>query len=708
MEVKGLQEADALHLLLINAKIPQPWDAPTTEAGSLIAKALGYLALALIQAGTCVYRGICKLGDYLDKHSSARRKLQGKVKPPKGDYVQEVIEAVYSTFDVSLGVLQKQMTVVSQDASELLKMIAFFHFEFIPLEIFERAVSNRNKILQGVSPTSFKEGVVNAIVRRIEPSQPLPSFLRAQGGELDKYRIDYAIAELQSLSLIRRDANSISLHPLIHSWARDSLTASRRFLWASLALNTLSESISLPPNGSSESDGEFHRAVVPHLETCLAENGNPVSEATAGMGKARLQISKFLQPTLVSIIGGQVRAHAKFGWVFAERGRFEKAAIHLEIVHAMLVKILGEESQKAMSAALGLAGVYWGLGRLEEAITLQRAVVTTRSRIFGPTDERTLQAMDQLGRSYWLHGQYNEALELQETTSKRLSATLGEKHPQTLSALDNLGVTLGAWHRYRESLEIHQRVLAARTELLGETHLDTLTTKGNLGMALLDLGRLEEAKAAMTELHHQREKQLGKEHPWTLWAVCYLAKINTQLGLLAEAEEMLNRGIEAGVRSLSDDHLGVLVGRGTLALIYAWTNRLEEAERLTVDTINKIEKTRGISHADCVYALWRLARLYVLMGRPERAIETCALGIQRAEMRLTRKHPLVKELEELIQALEGPSQVVLELREQKKDWSNTKLTASLAQSSGSTDSKRRDLRRRFPRRISEVGKTVTW
>ena len=56
LELKGLREDEALQLLLTKADIPGPWDMPTREAGNLITKTLGYLALAVIQAGNCIYR----------------------------------------------------------------------------------------------------------------------------------------------------------------------------------------------------------------------------------------------------------------------------------------------------------------------------------------------------------------------------------------------------------------------------------------------------------------------------------------------------------------------------------------------------------------------------------------------------------------------------------------------------------------------------
>ncbi len=674
LELKGLKEAEAIQLLLTKADIPQPWDSSTTKTASLIAKALGYLALALIQAGTCVYRGVCDLGGYLEMHALAKRRQRNRPPDSHMDPVSDVIEVVYSTFDVSLSLLRTHKNVQTRDASELLKMIAYFHFEFIPLELFSRAVSNPDGLLRPTTSSgSWTSSLAGGLLSRLEPPTPLPGFLKVKDREVGKRRIKFALADLQSLSLIRLDGKYISLHPLIHSWARDSLTTSQNHVWASIALHTIMRSISLPPQSDTKTDGDFHRDILPHLETCLAVTGNPISPARHGMGKLRVRVAMILQPTLLLLLRDQICIHAKCGWVFAERGYFDKAAAHLQIVRDMLVKLAGEGDEKTMNATLGLAGVLWGLGRLEEGIKLGRSVVETRTRIYGPGDERTLGSMNRLGQSYWLNGQYCEALELQEITSTRMKKNLGEHHPATLDALDNLGVTLSSWYRYQESLDAHTFVLAARERSLGETHLDTLTTKCNLATALLELGRPDEAIVAMTEVYTQRQNQLGKEHPWTLWAVSDLCKIKIRLGHFDEAEEMLNWGLSAATRSLGDNHLGVLMGRGLLAQIYTGTGRLEEAEKLALDTIRRVESSRGIVHPDCVYGLWRLARLYVLRGCRAKAVDTCELGLQRAGVRISRKHPLAKDLEMLLDRLKDPLSTADELLDLKEGRFDTPL-----------------------------------
>lgn len=672
-ELRGLEQEYALHLLLAEAGIPRPWDISITEAGNLITQTLGYLAIALVQAGISIYKEICRLEEYLDFFSESRNKLVEKKRLAQLTAETDDLDdsdslEVYATFDISYKFLLARRTEESLDALDLLKVLSFFHFERIPRELFSRAVANRLRA-QKTSKSSSRtiiDGLKNSLLRRAQPPRPLPRFIRDEQEKHNTFRVRKAIAELRSLSLVSSDGDYISLHPLVYHWARDKLSAMEAPVWAAAALNTILEAVSLPPEGSSEADGKFHRDILPHLAVCLEKHSGPISPTTSGMRPLHVWAAKLFQPTRLLIIRDEVQNAAKCGWVFAERGQFQKAATYLEPTEATLTSLLGVEHEKTMVARLGLAGVYWGLGRLDKAIELQKSVANARSKILGEMHEQTLQARDHLGKSYWLDGQYQKALDLQQETAERMKCTIGPGHRlyrETLAALDNLGVTLGAWRRFRESLQIHREVLAAREKILGEpTHHDTLTTKANLAMALLDLRNLEEARCYMAEVYEQRQQQLGKEHPWTLWALCYLAKVEIEFGELDRSEEMLLWGIEAGKRSLSEGHLGILMGQGELAKVYARQGRLEEAEQLILDTSTKLEVSRGANHPDSIYCSLKLVQLYVIKGEREKALVACRFGLDKVDKSIQRRHPMGRDVEEMFNMLKDPLSSLDDLR----------------------------------------------
>lgn len=637
VEFKGLKKGEALLLLLKAADIRSPWNASTEERGNQIANTLGYLALALINAGSLILQRICDLTNYLDFYNQYRRELGAKRRSLRAS--DQNLYLLPSTWGLSLECLEKKNTHASRDATQLLSIVAFFHFERIPIAIFTRAINNRAKDLEDPANMSLSARFLSIFRNRLQQPPLLPDFLRQE--KLDEFDVRSALRELYSFSLIYYDGtDSFSLHPVVHAWARDRLSLGGQSLWMHIARNTLAESILLPPGDSGEVHEKFRRDILPHLDVCLATCPIQIYDFKTYFGGIKFPFALLLHYILLVNFREQVLMAAKFGYVYLERGRFNQAAEHLVMAKEALIQSRGCEDGVSMRAMLALANAYWGLGRLNEAIALQKTVVDARKKVLGPEHRETLSAMDELGRSYWLNGQYHEALEIQTLTTERMKAALGKDSADTLAAMDNLGVTLGSWQRYQESMELHRQVLRFREKALGPSHVDTLTTTNNLAMALFDLKRPNEAKKLMLKVHEERKLKLGKEHPWTLWALCNLAKIESSMGFLAEAEEMLLGGIPAAKRSLGDDHLGVLMGCCELARVFARQKRYAEAEVLANETLERLEQSRGLEHPDTVQTLWKIAELYELQNKIEKALETCTVAMQRIDMRLTKQHPL--------------------------------------------------------------------
>ena len=640
---KGLKQKDALSLLLKAADFPRPWNSTVEDMGTKITDALGCLALALVHAGALILQRMCRLEDYLDFYSQYRKRIAAR---RSGAATEEDQVTIYATWEHSLDSLEIRHTEASSDAAQILSIVAFFHFEHIRVDIFTRAWSNRRQAYQYKANPSFLERLFNSLFTRIQPPPLLPGFLKRDSSEVDEYRIRRALQELSSFSLISYDGgnDTFSLHPVVHAWARDRLGRGEQALWVQIALNILAESIRLPPNDTGQIHEDYRRDILPHLDLCLQACPISILDYEAFFGGLKLPVALMVWHTWLFIFRHQAMSAAKFGYVYAELGRFKNSAMLLSKVKNALVQSRGNQNDMTMKTMLGLAGVYWGLGRLEEATALQKLVIEARTCVLGPNHQETISVMDHLGRSYWLNGQYNEALELQTVTVERAMSQLGSTHEVTLMALDNLGVTYGSWRRFEESRDMHQRVLAARKKKLGPTDLDTLLALNNLAMALHDLGELDRAKNYMCEVYEQRRAKLGKEHPWTLWALCNLAKVHTALKLFDKAEDMLVGGIAAAERSLGEDHLGVLMGVGELARVYAWCGKIEKAEDLMRDLIPRFENSRGVDHPDTVYALFKKAHLYEMQNKFKEAIEACTLAGERAQTKLTKKHPLTQDI----------------------------------------------------------------
>jgi hypothetical protein len=426
------------------ADILPPWDLPTETAGNEITKTLGYLALAVIQAGNSIYNKICNLKEYLGFY---RRFLENRQRRKSVSNSEDSIERnaenddIYSAFDFSFQNIVSSNTTPSQDAVEVLNIVSFYHFDHIRIEIFERGMNLEQNHLRQSPIASLQAGFVNAVVSRLRPPRALPRMLKQSAEDMHPLCIREALRELYASSLITygTDERSFSLHPLVHAWARDRIPPKERSLWAMISFHTLMASIPLPPMESKEPDLSFRRSLIPHLNECLGACPMEFREFYGlKIGRYR-RFMLFFQPTLVFSFREMIQNAAKCGILYAETGDFLKSAYYLFLAKESLVKLVGPHDAKTTATMLGLAGVLWGLGRLREAIALQEQVVKSRQQVLGPNHRETLLAMDSLGQSFWLNGQYCEALQLQQQTAENMRIHLGERDENTLKALDNSG-----------------------------------------------------------------------------------------------------------------------------------------------------------------------------------------------------------------------------------------------------------------------------
>lgn len=651
IELGGLKEEEALYLLLRSAKIRTPWNNSIEAAGNEITKALGYLALAVKQAGTAIAQKFCDLTEYLGFYRYYRKKRQrassvpGTISPEISSSSQS--QDIYSAFDLSFVYIERKQTVESLDAIEILNIVSFYHFRNIRVDIFEKALKNRQA---STTSSTFRE----ALASRLQPPVLLPRFLRQDVADTDPLYVKTILRELYICSLINyeEESKTFYLHPLVHTWARDHMHPSQRKVWAHIALNTLMEAVTLPSEKDPGADSQFLRDIIPHLDECVAASPVEIKIPNSRLGNFFLIGLNLILPTMSYVLRIQARLAAKCGYLYAQSGRFSRAAHYLSMVKDLLAQTLGYDNETTQKAALFLADILWGLGKLKDGITLQSQIVEVRTRRLGASHRETLQAMAKLGQSFWLNGQYVESLCVLEDTARISSEALGPNDLDTLIVLDHLGVTLSSWQRYEESKALHEKVLKIRKGTIGEYNLDTLATMSNLAMAMLDLGQPEQAQRVMHQVYEKRKEKLGKEHPYTLWALCYFSKIHVELGHLDEAEDMLVGGIAAGKRSLGDEHLGVLVGCGELARVYARQGRLDEAEELTLSTLERIKESRGSEHCDYIFGMWKLGQLYELQNNVAKALRAYRTALENTETRLTQDFPLSKQIKMRIMIVE--------------------------------------------------------
>ncbi|EFY94038.2 hypothetical protein MAA_10501 [Metarhizium robertsii ARSEF 23] len=403
-EYGGMDVEEAITLLLRAAGVEDTDDRASREAAAPVAKILGWLALAIVQACAYVRKGLCRIDEYCDIYSRHREKLLS-YRSVQGQ--SEYQHTVYTTWEISIEAIKKQPEKCSSHAIELIGIFSFLHYEGIREDIFELAHKNiHNGIVESNNITD----------------------LHCTGSPKDQPQWDpmvfrEAASLLASFSLIKIEemGRRISMHPLVHVWARDCLSDSMQRQYWTAASSIVAAAIT---DGYQVSDYQFRRSLVPHIDSCVS------------LCKDRPFISAFSGP-------GRIYMGIRFAKVFEENGRLLSAFELREKIFEASQRTLGHEHPDTLTAMANLAIIYKDLGRRKEAMELEEKVFEARQRTLGHEHPDTLDAMTNLAISYGGLGRRQEAMELEEKVFEARQRTLGHEHPDTRDALTNLAILKG-------------------------------------------------------------------------------------------------------------------------------------------------------------------------------------------------------------------------------------------------------------------------
>ena len=378
IELTGLRKDDAVSLLLQAAGVSRPWDTATEERCAKIADALGYLPLALTQAGDLILKRICDFETFWAFYSKYRRQTRARSMSMDGKACDELM--VYSAWEQSMRSLKRRGRESSNDAVQLLNIVSCFHFEHIRVDIFLRALSNKVKDTKD-SERSLSAKLRRAITRRLSPPPILPEFLRQEHSSVDHFRVKRALHELESFSIIKYDesGDSFSLNRLVHAWARDRLTQGEQALWAHVALNTLLESVSLSPGGSRVPPAEFHRDILPHLDACLSLCPIKSLDYNSRFRKSKFSLAFAWEYAADLHFRNEATKAAKCGYVLADGGRVRDAVRYLLLVKNVLAEDAEYKNEWTERAMITLTEICHELGSscLELADSLQGVRITS-------------------------------------------------------------------------------------------------------------------------------------------------------------------------------------------------------------------------------------------------------------------------------------------------------------------------------------------
>ncbi|KAF2024813.1 TPR-like protein [Setomelanomma holmii] len=434
-----------------------------------------------------------------------------------------------------------------------------------------------------------------------------PDILQHVWTEGTQARFRRALSVLVDHSIIEYEPSKglCTMHPVVHTWARERLPATEQRRWLRCKTAILAYCISPYLEASGR---HFRGLLVPHIRSCLQLYDSQ-------------DLSRFLTLDTASKL-------ERFAWVFAEQGHWKVArGLLLNIVTIREAK-LGKQHDNTIRAKLSLGQTYWNLFEVKDAIMFQRAVLDSlrwhRPRLsdwaiwplWAPIHLPYCIALNEITPSLWLAGQRLWSKRTGKRAVDGLTIHIGREDPLTLKAMFNLGRTYLHLGEEEKSRELLVWVLRRQKRYFGMNHPDTLMTRNELGILLCASKKhLNAAQRLVENVLQTRKKIMGEEHAYTLWSVNDLSKIYVEVGRTDDAFRILENIAPIVKRTLGDDHVGMLLTKSNLARAYYLAGNWTEAEETVRPLLAKLQN----DHPDWFHNMYGYAHILFKLGRIDEA-----------------------------------------------------------------------------------------
>uniref|UniRef100_A0AAU2UVU0 FxSxx-COOH system tetratricopeptide repeat protein n=1 Tax=Streptomyces sp. NBC_00003 TaxID=2903608 RepID=A0AAU2UVU0_9ACTN len=188
----------------------------------------------------------------------------------------------------------------------------------------------------------------------------------------------------------------------------------------------------------------------------------------------------------------------------------------LETALAQYEQVLGDAHPDTLQSRNNLAGAYASVGDLGRAIPLLEATLAQREQVLGDTHPHTLLSRNNLAGAYRAAGDAGRAIPLLEATVTQYEQVLGDAHPDTLQSRNNLAGAYASVGDLGRAIPLLEATVTQYEQVLGDTHPHTLQSRNSLADAYRVAGDLDRAIALYEATLAQREQVLGDTHPHTL------------------------------------------------------------------------------------------------------------------------------------------------------------------------------------------------
>ncbi|MBS0588312.1 MAG: tetratricopeptide repeat protein [Proteobacteria bacterium] len=497
----------------------RPLANDNTQA-ALLAETLGYLALALEQAGAYICQHRLTFENYLQQWRSQRDKILAWYDERLMQYPKSVAVTWQTSFD-QLGAFARQ----------LLQRLAW------------------------LSPSPIPEALLDVPVTDSK-------------NEADPFA---ALAELESYSLVTRarDNPSFTVHRLVQEITRrqqddpGNTRLHEALRWLNTAFSGDPQDVRnwpvlnpLAPHaqavaGYADAAGIaaptarlFNQLGAMYLTKSLYAKAEPLMRHALAIDEANLGLN---HPKVALLLNN-------LALLLQETNRLTEAEPLIRRALAIDELSFGPDHPNVARDLNNLAQLLKATNRLIEAEPLMRRALAIDELSFGPDHPDVAIDLNNLAQLLLDTNRLTEAEPLIRRALAIDEASFGSDHPSFARDLNNLSRLLQTTNRLTEAEPLMRRALAIAEESLGADHPNVASSLSNLALLLQDTNRLTEAEPLMRRALAIDVSSFGPDHPNVAIRLNNLARLLQDTNRLTEAEPLMRRALAIFIASLGAEH----------------------------------------------------------------------------------------------------------------------------------------------------------
>ncbi|KAF3235112.1 hypothetical protein TWF192_001078 [Orbilia oligospora] len=584
--LEQLDKDSAINLLSSLAHITVPRKDVEHELVAVVTK-LGFMPLAISHAGYFMQQTKVSPGEYLLHYEEAFMDAQARIPRFGWNYRRDKAS---TTWEMSFSRVEKENT----EAAFLLLMCSYLNYEEISEDLWDTERFNR---------AQFRE----------------------------------MVGLLSSYSLVRVVGTGIfSVHPVVHSWARERQAQPERLAVLKDVLILLGNASGRDKMSreSSNWDSREERMILAHLGY-LDQHFDPSAfESFFHQEETKTGVETTAENKNLVIAFYNIAA------VYNNGGKYGKALQWYEQVLPRSEKAFGKDHISTVRISTDIAVMYHNQGDYDTALTYYRQAFFGYKKNFGKNHLNTLTAMANISRLYIDQHKYNKA----GKNYRRLLVgcrryNLSENNPVVLGAISGIAMVYGRLGEYDEAVLWYERAIASSEEFFGKNHPTTLSTVSALASVYYNQKKYSMAIQLYKQVLDNKERVLGEDHPSTLETINNLALAYQHQGSYDVAVQLFQKALIGKEKCWGEHHLSTIETVNSLSWAYQCQGSYDVAIQLSQKALTRGEKYLGEDHPSTLAAIYNISWIYTQQNRDDEAIQWARRALTGYEKVSGTHHP---------------------------------------------------------------------